>query len=216
MCLPQCLEWRRRPCRLQTICFVDVLLVKPCTTSAFHIYVSKWVQFGIFDLILILPCIYVSSLSSFVFLKAVFAMPILFSRSWSVLPRECKLRTTVWLNTPPDNTGPHRTSYESPEASTMIVNSCSVSARPLQNIKKLIKHKKDMTSTDYYLHYNDKSWHVTFSLQPYVHSKPISLTSSAGRDPGARTRPLWASRTGHTWCDTSWGDITCAISTISV
>jgi len=31
----------------------------------------------------------------------------------------------------------------------MIVNACSVSARPLQNIKKLIKHQKNMTSTDY-------------------------------------------------------------------
>jgi len=74
--------------------------------------------------------------------------------------RNLRISPTVWLNTLPDHIGPNRTSYASPEASTMIVNSCSVSARPLQNIKKLIKHKKDMTSTDYYLHYNDKSWHV--------------------------------------------------------
>jgi len=57
--------------------------------------------------------------------------------------------TQIPHRTPPDHL---RVNRRPTEVSTMILDACSVSARPLQNIKKLIKHTKDMTSTDYHLH----------------------------------------------------------------
>jgi len=60
-------------------------------------------------------------------------------------------------DTPPDTPPDHLHVNRRPtEVSTMIVNACSVSVRPLQNIKKLIKHKKDC-----YLHYNYEMQNLT-------------------------------------------------------